>query len=104
RTHCHRTGCPCDRCTRAAIECASQFGSGCRLGRVRQRTNPPSGGAAASIGVAPSRLDMTADLTAFVDAAKLTGFFDDGAVAVVARAPGRLDVMGGIADYSGSLV
>jgi len=47
---------------------------------------------------------MTADLTAFVDAAKLTGFFDDGAVAVVARAPGRLDVMGGIADYSGSLV
>ncbi|KAJ1627341.1 hypothetical protein T492DRAFT_876814, partial [Pavlovales sp. CCMP2436] len=28
---------------------------------------------------------------------------DDGA-AVVTRAPGRLDVMGGIADYSGSLV
>jgi galactokinase len=32
------------------------------------------------------------------------GFFDDDAPVFVARAPGRLDVMGGIADYSGSLV
>ena len=31
-------------------------------------------------------------------------FFDPPAELVVARAPGRLDVMGGIADYSGSLV
>lgn len=31
-------------------------------------------------------------------------FFDPDAPVVVARAPGRLDVMGGIADYSGSLV
>lgn len=30
--------------------------------------------------------------------------FDDQSEIVVARAPGRLDVMGGIADYSGSLV
>jgi L-arabinokinase len=30
--------------------------------------------------------------------------FDRGAELIVARAPGRLDVMGGIADYSGSLV
>src|SRR3954467_11591887 len=30
--------------------------------------------------------------------------FDSRADIVVARAPGRLDVMGGIADYSGSLV
>ena len=30
--------------------------------------------------------------------------FDPGARVVVSRAPGRLDVMGGIADYSGSLV
>src|SRR5262245_64514494 len=30
--------------------------------------------------------------------------FDSKAELVVARAPGRLDVMGGIADYSGSLV
>jgi L-arabinokinase len=30
--------------------------------------------------------------------------FDPGAGLVVARAPGRLDLMGGIADYSGSLV
>jgi len=32
------------------------------------------------------------------------GLFDPKAGLVVARAPGRLDVMGGIADYSGSLV
>jgi galactokinase len=31
-------------------------------------------------------------------------FFDSNAEIAVARAPGRLDVMGGIADYSGSLV
>lgn len=31
-------------------------------------------------------------------------FFDERSEVVVTRAPGRLDVMGGIADYSGSLV
>lgn len=35
---------------------------------------------------------------------RLRGFFDQGAEVYLARAPGRLDVMGGIADYSGSLV
>lgn len=34
----------------------------------------------------------------------LRQFFESGAEIFVARAPGRLDVMGGIADYSGSLV
>src|SRR5689334_19414558 len=33
----------------------------------------------------------------------LPGFFSAGEI-VVSRAPGRLDLMGGIADYSGSLV
>ena len=32
------------------------------------------------------------------------GFFEDSGEVFVARAPGRLDLMGGIADYSGSLV
>jgi galactokinase len=32
------------------------------------------------------------------------GLFDPGTRVMVSRAPGRLDVMGGIADYSGSLV
>ena len=32
------------------------------------------------------------------------GLFDWGRALIVSRAPGRLDVMGGIADYSGSLV
>ncbi|HEU5086082.1 MAG TPA: galactokinase family protein, partial [Roseiflexaceae bacterium] len=31
-------------------------------------------------------------------------FFEPGARLAIARAPGRLDLMGGIADYSGSLV
>ncbi|MFZ5890382.1 MAG: GHMP kinase [Myxococcota bacterium] len=35
---------------------------------------------------------------------ELAGFFSRDAHVGVARAPGRLDVMGGIADYSGSLV
>ncbi len=35
---------------------------------------------------------------------EVSGLFDVGAELFVARAPGRLDVMGGIADYSGSLV
>ena len=39
-----------------------------------------------------------------VDASVLPGFFRRDRPIFVARAPGRLDVMGGIADYSGSLV
>ncbi len=35
---------------------------------------------------------------------EVSTLFDMGAELVIARAPGRLDVMGGIADYSGSLV
>jgi galactokinase len=36
--------------------------------------------------------------------ASVRDFFEPGAEIIVTRAPGRLDVMGGIADYSGSLV
>src|SRR5688572_31266588 len=35
---------------------------------------------------------------------EMRAFFDSKSNVTVARAPGRLDVMGGIADYSGSLV
>jgi galactokinase len=53
------------------------------------------------------------DLDAFVDTLRSLGrhprrevrtLFDPKVAVTVARAPGRLDVMGGIADYSGSLV
>ncbi|MBT4139106.1 MAG: GHMP kinase [Candidatus Latescibacteria bacterium] len=47
-----------------------------------------------------------ADVTAFIDIVngpEGQAFFD-GDTVIVARAPGRLDVMGGIADYSGALV
>ena len=49
-------------------------------------------------------MDMTADLAWFVDLLRAERLFECGASVVVSRAPGRLDVMGGIADYSGSLV
>ena len=40
----------------------------------------------------------------FMETIRTSGLFDRDADVFVARAPGRLDVMGGIADYSGSLV
>jgi len=44
------------------------------------------------------------DLEAFIDTLRTQSLFERGTRVVVSRAPGRLDVMGGIADYSGSLV
>ncbi len=44
------------------------------------------------------------ELQAFCDRLRAERLFEPGAEVVVSRAPGRLDVMGGIADYSGSLV
>jgi L-arabinokinase len=44
------------------------------------------------------------DLSAFVETLKSRRLFEPGTPLFVARAPGRLDFMGGIADYSGSLV
>lgn len=48
--------------------------------------------------------DATADLDAFVGILRRDALVERGAALAVSRAPGRLDVMGGIADYSGSLV
>jgi galactokinase len=46
-----------------------------------------------------------ADVDAFLGTVQAhAAFFDPSKPIVVARAPGRLDLMGGIADYSGSLV
>jgi L-arabinokinase len=44
------------------------------------------------------------ELDTFVATLRARGLFERGATLAVSRAPGRLDVMGGIADYSGSLV
>jgi galactokinase len=49
-------------------------------------------------------MSATADLSRFVDRLRIERRFEPGARIAIARAPGRLDVMGGIADYSGSLV
>jgi galactokinase len=46
----------------------------------------------------------TPDVDAFGDLLRTCGLCEPGVPISVARAPGRLDVMGGIADYSGSLV
>jgi L-arabinokinase len=45
-----------------------------------------------------------ADVDAFADLLRARGLCEPGVPISIARAPGRLDVMGGIADYSGSLV
>ena len=45
-----------------------------------------------------------AEFDEFVDTLRSRALFEPGAALTVSRAPGRLDVMGGIADYSGSLV
>ncbi len=52
-----------------------------------------------------AKVDRPTDLEAFIETLKANReFFDVGTDVIIARAPGRLDVMGGIADYSGSLV
>ena len=47
---------------------------------------------------------MKDSLATVVDALRQRRLFEPGVSLSIARAPGRLDVMGGIADYSGSLV
>ncbi len=49
-------------------------------------------------------MSAAGDLAAFIDTLRGQRLFEPGASVSIARAPGRLDVMGGIADYSGSLV
>src|ERR1041384_5149049 len=44
------------------------------------------------------------DVAKFLETVSTLAFFDPQTEITITRAPGRLDVMGGIADYSGSLV
>lgn len=44
------------------------------------------------------------DIQAFINSLRSFSFFADGKELFISRSPGRLDVMGGIADYSGSLM
>jgi len=46
----------------------------------------------------------SAETTRFIESVSSSDLFNKAEPVVVTRAPGRLDVMGGIADYSGSLV
>jgi L-arabinokinase len=50
------------------------------------------------------RVNGPADLAAFTTMLRECRLFEPSSCVSVSRAPGRLDVMGGIADYSGSLV
>lgn len=52
----------------------------------------------------PSTYIHSSDVEHFLTYINATSFFDVDTPLYVARAPGRLDLMGGIADYSGSLV
>lgn len=49
-------------------------------------------------------MNVPGQLWRFVEMLRTRRLFESGTPIAVARAPGRLDVMGGIADYSGSLV
>ncbi len=60
--------------------------------------------ARAGAGRKPADVDVFADAEAFSARVVGSAFFSTGAPIALARAPGRLDVLGGIADYSGSLV
>jgi len=52
-----------------------------------------------------AKIERSTDLEAFIETLKANrAFFDFGNEVVISRSPGRLDVMGGIADYSGSKV
>ena len=55
--------------------------------------------------IVQGKTHQLSDVSAFLETLeKHANFFDSAADIFVSRAPGRLDVMGGIADYSGSLV
>ena len=54
--------------------------------------------------MAEQKPDPMTEIDAFVTRLREHRLFERGATVVIARAPGRLDVMGGIADYSGSIV
>ena len=94
----------------AAARCAAHRRCRRGLGRLRERADPRAvepllqqtlrarGWIDSVTGVTPERR------LAFVGSASRRGLFEPGEPIAVARAPGRLDVMGGIADYSGSLV
>jgi len=47
---------------------------------------------------------VTEDVETFLASLRAGKFFESGSSVILTRSPGRLDVMGGIADYSGSLV
>ena len=49
-------------------------------------------------------MSAAVELEQFVELLRTRRLIEPGVPAAIARAPGRLDVMGGIADYSGSLV
>src|SRR5947207_12677354 len=59
-----------------------------------------------AMAVSEQRLDevIVAEADAFCRRVGASAFFAAGVPVAVARAPGRLDVLGGIADYSGGLV
>src|SRR5688572_1913233 len=72
-------------------------GSARRSSRCCNRRCARAAGSTAMIGTMP-------DVDAFAALLRARGLAEPGVPIAVARAPGRLDVMGGIADYSGSLV
>src|SRR4030095_6562191 len=107
--HRPRAGRDRDRRARPGARRTARRHVGCDLGRLCEHPHPAIDRTLASAGADAARPAVVTaalrDLDDFADRVR-RGVFDlrgDGPV-FVSRAPGRLDVMGGIADYSGSLV
>src|SRR5215831_14245052 len=71
---------------------------------IREPTDSQPNRTIAAGGSVQTGIDAGMTLDQFIETVRTSRLFDRDAEVFVARAPGRLDVMGGIADYSGSLV
>src|SRR5215831_17410101 len=71
---------------------------------IREPTDSQPNRTIAAGGSAQTGIGAIMTLDRFIETIRTSRLFDRDADVFVARAPGRLDVMGGIADYSGSLV
>src|SRR4029078_9300135 len=127
-----RAGCHSHRCHRRPVECAPVGRARCSLGGLRERRHSGPDRALVAgvtpkprfVGTFESGIDKMyrivhgsthnlPDVAGFIRTLETLSehqlpeareLFDKRTELFVARAPGRLDVMGGIADYSGSLV
>src|SRR5215475_13724566 len=99
-----RGGRHCHGCHRPVSSFAARCAYGCCMAGIREPADSQPNRTIAAGGSAQTGIGAIMTLDRFIETVRTSGLFDRDADVFVARAPGRLDVMGGIADYSGSLV